>query len=118
MIVEIKIIDKKDFRKENEKFFKAMLAGKKVKDNVVTMTPETFTKIFSVKRLEMLMQMRKDKSNSVSELARKLKRRTEVIYRDLILFEQFGIVKLVKGKRNSLIPELVGEIRIAMPLTA
>ena len=118
MIVEIVVMERAKYKDHMRKVSEAIMAGKQGRKKTVVMTPEIFAKAFSAKRLEMLVQMAKDGSGSVSELARKLGRRTEVVYRDLRFFEQLGIVKLTAGERNSLIPELVGEIRMAVPLTA
>lgn len=118
MIMEILVVEKKNYRGHMKKISEAILSGKQSRKKTVIITPEIFAKAFSAKRLEMLMQMGKDRSGSVSELARKLGRRFEVVYRDLRFFEQVGLVKLVEGGRNSLVPELVGELKMAFSVNA
>lgn len=112
-LIEIEIVKNEEDRKIaikklSEKMMKGLITKNKM---TVILTTDLFAKIFSPRRLELLMVIAEKPSGSVSELAKNLKRKFEVVYRDLKLFEQFGFVKLTKEKR-SVIPELIGEIRL------
>ncbi len=111
--IEIKIVKNEEQRKVaikeiSDRFMKGHTGKNKI---TVIVTPDLFAKIFSPRRLELLITISERPAGSVSELARNLKRKFEVVYRDLKLFEQFGFVKLTKEKR-SVITELTGEIRL------
>lgn len=104
--------NEKTLRDYRKKLSEKAMKGKLAKNTITTlMTAQVFGKVFSPKRLVLLITMSKIKTETITELAKKVGRKFEIVYRDLKLFEQFGIVKLTKEKR-SVIPELIGEIRL------
>ena len=107
--IEIKILSEMEIKKEIKRMSDRVMSGLVFNKNTVVMTPEVFAQIFSQKRLELLEFLRKTGAISVSELARSLNRRFEVVYRDLKKFESYGFVRLIKQKRT-VVPELVGEL--------
>jgi len=116
MEIEIKIVQtREDRKKEIRAISKQIMKGIIDTKKTIILTPELFAKIFSPKRLDVLMTLTHKEANNITDLARKLRRKFEVVYRDLKLFEHFGFVKLVK-ENKSIIPELVGEIK--MPVIA
>lgn len=112
MQVEIKILSKEQIKKEIAEMAERVSRGKgKGGKNTILLTSELFPKIFSQKRLELLITLAHTYVGTVSELARQLNRPFEVVYRDLKLFESYDLVKLTK-KRRSVIPSLTGEIHL------
>ncbi len=77
--------------------------------HTLVLTAVLFAKIFTPKRLELLLTLRKDES--VSDMARRLKRPFEAVHRDLQLFKRYGLVRMRKEKR-SVFTSLAGEIRM------
>lgn len=114
--IEIKIVrNEEERRKEIRAMSDCIMSGHIEDKHTIVITAELFAKIFSPKRLDLLMLLTKKENYNVSELARKLKRPFEVVYRDLKIFQNFDMVKLVK-EHNEVIPELKG--RIKMPVIA
>ncbi|MBI4146052.1 hypothetical protein HY489_01810 [Candidatus Woesearchaeota archaeon] len=113
MEIEIKIVQNEHERKIEIKRISDRIANREIFGNTHTIivTPELFAKLFSPKRIDLLMTLAKKEEHNVTELARLLKRKFEVVYRDLKLFEEFGLVKLNKDDK-SVIPELIGHIRL------
>jgi len=112
MEIEIKIVQNaEERRKEIKKFSERAIAGRIENKHTLVLTSDLFAKIFSPKRIDLLMTLAKKESHNVTELAKKLGRKFEVVYRDLKLFEHFGLVKLVKEDKF-IIPELIGHIRL------
>jgi len=111
--IEIKIVKSEEQRKIAVKEISDQFMRGQIEKNKITviLTTDLFAKIFSPRRLELLMTVAERPAGSVSELARSLKRKFEVVYRDLKLFEQFGFIKLTKAKR-AVMMELIGEIRL------
>jgi predicted transcriptional regulator len=69
------------------------------------LTLNKFRKVFTTKRLEILNQLNKIQVNSISELARVLKRDVKNVYEDLQLLNKFNLIKLNKLGKNTK-PEL------------
>ena len=110
---EIKIVRNAEERKKEIKAISDQITRGIVIPNKRTLivTPDLFAKIFSPKRIELLMLLAIKNDYNITELAKKLKRPFEVVHRDLKLFEFYGFVRMVK-ERKSIIPELAGEIRM------
>ncbi|MEM0007149.1 MAG: ArsR family transcriptional regulator [Candidatus Bathyarchaeia archaeon] len=71
-------------------------------DQVATLTP---------KRMELLCQLATLRVESISDLAKKLRRNVKNVYQDLQVLRKMGFVKLSKKKGKAVIPEtLVKEI--------
>jgi len=113
MEIEIKIVQKMEERRNEIKNISAKIMKGIVVVNkkTIILTPELFAKIFSPKRLNLLMTLAKKEEYNITELAKKLERKFEVVYRDLKLFEHFGLVKLIR-ENKSIIPELIGQIKL------
>lgn len=81
--------------------------------NIVFMSTLTFNKIFSPKRLNLLIELskNKDKERNISEIAESIQRKFEVIYRDLKLFEEAGFVEM-KKEGKEVIPKITGPIQL------
>ncbi len=77
----------------------------------IVMTPETFAKVFSPQRIRLLMAIRKNNFNSVSQLARNLNRKFEAVHRDIAYLRGIGLIKIVKDN-NKVIPKMHETIRI------
>jgi len=112
-IIEIQIVENEKQRREEIRLIstdilKGTITGGRIR---LILTPDLFGKIFSPKRIELLMHLSIKKKENVSELARALNRQFEVVYRDLKIFENFGLIKMVKLE-NEVLPELIGEIRL------
>ncbi len=116
---EIIIIIAKD-EAERDKYFKK-LSDETMQGIVhegrrtILFTAKIFAKIFTPKRLELLMFLRQSETYSISNIAKKLNRRFEVVHRDLKLLAHYGFVKLLK-KKNRVIPARCGKIK--MPVIA
>lgn len=112
MEVEIKIVQNaEERRKEIKKFSGRAIAGRVENKHTLVLTPDLFAKVFSPKRIYLLMTLAKKEPCNVTDLAKKLGRKFEVVHRDLKLFEHFGLVRLVKEKKF-IMPELIGRIRL------
>ena len=102
--------------KDPAKVFKNLTLEKMAKDkrkHVIFMTPEVFCKVFSPERLRLLMFVNKNRSASISDLARKLGRRFEAVHRDLMYLEGFSVVKLRRQEANR-IPYVDDSIEVKM----
>jgi len=82
---------------------------------------DQFRKFITPKRIELLRVIRKDKPDSVYELAKIVKRKTENVNRDLNELGLMGFVELKKEKkiRTKLKPKIDYEsIEIKIPIEA
>lgn len=117
--MRIEIVENiKDKMKEDNKYVKAVISGKTKIDKkraakILVLTPETFHSVFSIKRIILLKEIKKNKANSIYELAKALKRPYESVYRDIKYLEGFGFIK-IKQRKNSKIPFLA-EDKIEVP---
>lgn len=113
MKVEIKIVRNEAERKDAlkrmcDRVMKGIISSDKI---TIILTPVLFAKIFSPKRIELLMILSKEEERNVTELSKLLKRQFEVVYRDLKLFEHFGLIVLHK-KGTRTIPKLIGQVQL------
>ena len=114
--MEFKIIDKNDLKKEYRNIALNIVQRKAKDKTTVMLTSEAFAQIFTKKRIDLLLELRKNCCASISDLARSLNRRSEVVYRDLKLLENVGLVKLEPGKGHTLVPSLVEEFLLRFPI--
>lgn len=118
MHVEIKILIREQIRKEVKRMYEDVKDRRgPEKEYAILVTPEVFPKIFTQKRLELLMELKRKHAKTVSELAERLHRPFEVVHRDLKLLEHYELVKLTKMRRV-VIPELAGDIHVSMAAAA
>lgn len=81
--------------------------------HVIVMTPEVFCKVFTPERLRLLVYLNKNKTASISDLARKLCRRFEAVHRDLKYLEGFYVVKMRRNEANK-VPYIDENINVRM----
>ena len=82
---------------------------------VINMKKDTFEKLLTPSRMEIIRTIKRTNPQTVGELARKIKRPMESVSRDLRILESYGILELIKtGKTKS--PKIKKEM-ILIPLT-
>ena len=89
----------------------------KIPDDVILLSldKEEITEIFTKKRLELISVIKKEKPQTMSELANKVKRELPSVERDLKILESYGIVELEKTGRE--VRPLVEKEMLVLPLT-
>ena len=107
MKIEI-VEDLKEKMKMDNKYVKNVIHGKvkvdrKRAEKTITVTPETFAKIFSPERIKLMLKIKRDNISNIYQLAKELNRKYEAVHRDIKLLEGFGIVKL-RDKNKKKIP--------------
>ncbi|MBD3313839.1 hypothetical protein GF345_05335 [Candidatus Woesearchaeota archaeon] len=107
-MVHIEIVDNTDKVKITKE---RMLKDKR--KHVIFMTYDVFCRIFTPERTRMLEYLSNNKVESISDLARKLGRKFEAVYRDLKYLEGFSVVKLRREEANK-IPYVDEDINIRM----
>ena len=98
--MEIKIIT--DFEREKRKdFWNKIEKGQKVKaeEKILYLTPKTFAKTFSPERIKLVMAIRQDKIESITQLAKVLNRPFESVHRDIKYLEGLNLIKLEKHEK-------------------
>src|SRR3989344_6468015 len=71
------------------------------RERVILMTPEIFSKVFSPERVRLLKHVQRHGAESVSGLARELKRTFEAVSRDLSYLSGIGLVDRKSTRLNS-----------------
>jgi len=113
MHVEIKVVPEEHMKEETRKWSDAAMKGGFTRnETTVRLTPAMFMRVFSQKRIELLMSLCEKPAGTVSELAKRLDRPFEVVYRDLQLFEEYDIVTLTKMKQGMVSVQLAGDIHM------
>jgi len=100
--MKIKIIT--DFKKEREKREKTwdkIEKGQKIKsqEKVLYLTPKTFAKTFSPEKIRLVMAIKYQKIESISQLAKQLNRPFESVHRDIKYLEGLNLIKLEKHEK-------------------
>jgi predicted transcriptional regulator len=87
---------------------------------IVVRTAEDIGKILTRERLRLLQIIREKKPESISELARILKRKESNVHNDLTFFEGIGLLELKEGKNHVRKVPVVDydALHITVPLTA
>src|SRR3989338_1245573 len=83
-------------RREDNAYVRDVLSGKRralPAERTIVITPELFAKIFSPKRLTLLLELKRSRRN-IYQTAKALGRSYEAVHRDLTLLEGFGLVKI------------------------
>lgn len=75
-----------------------------VVEEVKDLKPEQIA-LLTPKRVELLYQLAALRAESISDLARKVKRDVKNVYRDLQVLNGFGFVKLNRRRKGAVIPE-------------
>jgi len=75
--------------------------------------------ILSPQRMELLLYLTKhgEEQNTITKLAKKLKRRQEAISRDTILLEKHSLIKKTKQKQKVLITPLYESLNLSLSTT-
>lgn len=113
-MIKIKIVDNlKDEIGKDAKDLKNLSKGEAKLENkhVITLTPEGFHSLFSPERIRLLKALKENNFGSIYNLAKKLNRRYEAIYRDIKYLEGFGLIEIKSENRNK-VPVLSGNIQI------
>ena len=98
--MEIKIVE--NMSQEMEIDIEKIKKGIAKTEKKIVMTPEIFAKVFSPKKIRLLLAIRKYKIDSISMLARLVNRRFEAVHRDLAYLSGFGIVTIKKENYKSI----------------
>lgn len=89
---------------EDNKYIEDILKNKKkIKktEKTIIITPEIFSKIFSPQRINLMLEIKKLRSSNIYQIAKKLGRSYEAVYRDIKLLEGFDIIKIkIENKKS------------------
>jgi len=107
--MKIKLVS--DVKEEMKVRTKKILDGKAKTKELIVMTPETFCKVFSPKRIRLLMEMKTKEYDSISDLARKIDRKFEAVHRDITVLVDIGLVNVTKTNNKS-VPKIIKKIEI------
>ena len=78
---------------------------------------ESLAKVLSKKNRALLSEIAASSPQSLAELAERTGRKTSNLSRTLKTMERYGLVRLTKGDRGRVIPEvLYGEISVSLPV--
>lgn len=109
--LKISIKSEKEHKKRLVKKLKEIEKGK-AKDlgqNTLSFPDfETFRKVLTLRRLEIIKAIKNKKPKSIYELAKFLNKKVENIYNDVALLENMGLIELEKSKevRERVKPEI------------
>lgn len=77
-------------------------------------TPEELYELLTPKRLELLMFTMENKNETISEIAKALKRKQESISRDASILEKYRIIKKTKDKQKTYLKPLYNGFEITL----
>jgi predicted transcriptional regulator len=98
--MEIKIITDSEKNKRKE-FWDKVEKGEKVKaeEKILYLTPQTFAKTFSPERIKLVIAVKQNKIESISQLAKLLNRPFESVHRDVKYLEGLNLIRLEKHEK-------------------
>jgi len=99
--VEIVVMDDKEFREHLKQLFEKVKRGEihePAPHKIVAQRAEDIGKILTHERLRLLQIIRENKPESISDLARMLKRKESNVQNDLTFLEGIGLLELKEGK--------------------
>ena len=103
--------------------FKSLANGRRVshRDGVCFTSVEAARNLLTPNRLALLRAVRTQRPDSTYELAKRLKRDLKNVQQDLRLLEEYGLIRITKGrsagKRRTKVPEaLFGEIALKIAI--
>jgi len=99
---------------DTKKVIKELTPEKMLADprrHVHFMTLETFSKTFTPERIRLLKYLHAHEVGSISDLARRLKRKFEAIHRDLRHLEKYKVVRVESGNKVR-IPKIADKIEV------
>ena len=110
----IKIGSLKDMKNELQSVFKNPEKGKSGTHTLYLKNSKEINEILSPQRIELLQYITKNssKNNTISELAKKLKRKQEAISRDTILLSKYNIIQKTKKKQKVYIKALYHSLNL------
>jgi len=116
--LEIRVESINDSLEKFKDIFNKLKAGEEIKkeEYIAVSSIEELNKLFSPKKIQILNFLKKNRINSIKELAEKLDRDYKNVYSDLKFFEKLGIVELEKVNGNIVPKVLYDEIDIKLPL--
>ncbi|MCZ7356953.1 MAG: hypothetical protein O8C66_04365 [Candidatus Methanoperedens sp.] len=97
--VEIVIMSDEEYGEHLNQLFERVKRGEPHK--IIARTAEDIGKILTRERLRLLSIIREKRLESISELARILKRKESNVHNDLTFLEGIGLLSLRKGKITS-----------------
>ncbi|CAG1005505.1 hypothetical protein METP2_03664 [Methanosarcinales archaeon] len=121
--VEIIIISDEEYGEHLDHLFERARRGE-IREpephKIVTRTAEDIGKILTHERLRLLHIIKEKKPESISELARMLKRKESNVHNDLTCLEGIGLLELKEGKNHVRKVPVVDydALHITVPLTA
>ncbi len=101
--VEIVVMDDKKFGEHLNHLFEKVKRGEideQEPHKIVARTAKDIGKILTQERLRLLQVIRKDSPESISELARILKRKESNVHNDITYLEGIGLLELKEGKNH------------------
>ena len=121
--VEIIVMSDEEYGKHLNELFENVRSGeihKPEPHKIVARTAEDIGKILTRERLRLLQIIRENRPESISELARMLKRKQSNVHNDLTFLEGVGLLELKEGKNHVKKVPVVDydALHITVPLTA
>ncbi len=121
--VEIVVMSDEEYGEHLNQLFERVRRGaihEPEPHKIMARTAEDIGKILTCERLRMLKSIREKKPESISELARMLKRKESNVHNDLTFLEGIGLLEIKEGKnRIKKVPVVdYDALHITVPLTA
>lgn len=121
--VEIIVMSDEEYGEHLDQLFERVKCGE-IREpephKIVTRTAEDIGKILTHERLRLLHIIKEKKPESISELAKMLKRKESNVHNDLTFLEGIGLLELKEGKNHVRKVPVVDydALHITVPLTA
>jgi len=121
--VEIVVMSDEDYGEHLNQLFERVKRGEihePEPHKIMARTAEDIGKILTRERLRLLHIIREKRPESISELARMLKRKESNVHNDLTFLEGIGLLELKEGKNHVMKVPIVDydALHITVPLTA
>jgi predicted transcriptional regulator len=119
--VEIVVMGDKEYGEHLNQLFESVRRGEIHEPHkIVARTAEDIGKILTRERLRLLQIIREKTPESISELARILKRKESNVHNDVTFLEGIGLLELKEGKNHVKKVPVVDydALHITVPLTA
>ncbi len=121
--VEIVVMSDEEYGEHLNQLFERVKCGEINEPDphkIVVRTAEDIGKILTRERLRLLKIIKEKKPDSISELARMLKRKESNVHNDLTFLEGIGLLELREGKNHVRKVPFVDydALHITVPLTA
>ncbi len=122
-IIEIVVMSDEEYGEHLNQLFERVRRGgmhEPAPHKIVARTAEDIGKILTRERLRLLSSIREKRPESISELARILKRKESNVHNDLTFLEGVGLLELKEGKNHVKKVPVVDydALHITVPLTA